>query len=38
LGVNPATQYVGEGVAVDAMGNVFWAETNGMIIRKFVRK
>ena len=38
LGSNPATQYVGEGVAVDATGNVFWAETNGMIIRKFVKK
>jgi hypothetical protein len=29
---------MGEGVAVDAAGNVFWAETNGMIIRKFVKK
>jgi hypothetical protein len=38
LGANPATQSVGEGVAADAQGNVFWAETNGMTIRKFVKK
>ena len=38
LGINPETQSVAEGVAVDAMGNVYGAETNGMIIRKFVKK
>ena len=38
LGVNPASQSVGEAVAVDANGNIYWAETNGMIIRKFVKK
>ena len=38
LGLDPGTQSVGEGVAVDSAGNVFWAETNGMTLRKFVRK
>jgi streptogramin lyase len=35
LGRNPEGYSVGEGVAVDARGNVYWSETNGMIIRKF---
>jgi sugar lactone lactonase YvrE len=38
LGADPETQSVGEGVAVDALGNVYWAETAGMTIRKFVKK
>ena len=38
LGANADTQSVAEGVAVDAMGNVYGAETNAMIIRKFVKK
>ena len=38
FGANPETQSVGEGVAVDASGNIFWAETNGMTIRKFLKK
>ncbi len=38
LGANPRIQSVGEGVAVDTMGNVYWAETNGMIVRKFIKK
>jgi hypothetical protein len=29
---------VGEGVAADAVGNVYWAETAGMSVRKFVKK
>jgi hypothetical protein len=28
----------GEAVAADAAGNVYWAETNGMLIRKFTKK
>ena len=38
LGANPDTLSVGDGVAVDAVGNVFWAETAGMTIRKFIKK
>jgi len=38
LGANADTQSVAEGVAVDAMGNVYGAESNSMIIRKFVKK
>jgi streptogramin lyase len=38
LGRNFESQSVGEGVAVDALGNVYWSETNGMIIRKFIKK
>ncbi len=37
LGRNPESQSVGEGVAADGLGNVYWAETNGMIIRKFIK-
>ncbi len=37
LGRNPESQSVGEGVAADGPGNVYWAETNGMIIRKFIK-
>jgi streptogramin lyase len=38
LGIDPATQSVGEAVAADGKGAIYWAETNGMVIRKFVRK
>src|SRR6267143_427815 len=38
LGAEPETQSVGEGVAADATGNVYWAETAGMTVRKFVKK
>ena len=38
LGADPETQSVGEGVVADASGNVWWAETSGMNVRKFVRK
>jgi streptogramin lyase len=38
LGADPETQSVGEGVVADARGNVWWAETSGMNIRKFVLK
>jgi hypothetical protein len=38
LGRNPESQSVGGGVAVDALGNVYWSETNGMIIKKFTKK
>jgi sugar lactone lactonase YvrE len=38
LGVNSETQSVGEGVAMDASGNVYMAETGGMTVRKFMRK
>src|SRR5213594_2316915 len=38
LGAEPETQSVGEGVAADAIGNVYWAETAGMTVRKFVKK
>ena len=38
LGAEPDTQSVGEGVAADAAGNVYMAETGGMNVRKFVKK
>jgi DNA-binding beta-propeller fold protein YncE len=38
LGADPETQSVGEGVVADAKGNVWWAETSGMNVRKFVLK
>jgi hypothetical protein len=38
LGTDPETQSVGEGVAADAMGNVYMTETAGMMVRKFVGK
>ncbi|HEX9217952.1 MAG TPA: peptidyl-alpha-hydroxyglycine alpha-amidating lyase family protein [Gemmatimonadales bacterium] len=38
LGAEPEAQSVGEGVVADAMGNVYWAETAGMTVRKFVKK
>ncbi len=38
LGAEPDTQSVGEGVAADAAGNVYMAETGGMNVRKFLRK
>jgi streptogramin lyase len=38
LGGNPQSQSAGEAVAADAVGNVYWVETNGMIIRKFVKR
>ena len=39
LGAEPETQIVGEGVAADAAGNVYWAETSGgMTVRKFIKK
>jgi hypothetical protein len=38
LGADPATQSVGEGVAQDASGNVYMAETGGMMVRKFAHK
>ena len=38
LGAEPETQSVGEGVAADAMGNVYMTETGGMTVRKFVKK
>jgi glucose/arabinose dehydrogenase len=38
LGAEPETQSVGEGVAADAAGNVYWAETSGMTVRKFFKK
>ena len=33
----PETQSVGEGVVANAKGNVYWAETGGMTVRKFVK-
>src|SRR6266567_1215886 len=30
--------FVGEGVVADAMGNVYWTETAGMTVRKFVKR
>jgi streptogramin lyase len=36
LGADPETQSVGEGVVADAKGNVWWAETSGMNVRRFV--
>jgi DNA-binding beta-propeller fold protein YncE len=39
LGADPETQLVGEGVAADAAGNIYTAETTGgMTVRKYVRK
>ncbi len=38
LGANPESLSGGEGVAADAKGNVYWSETAGMTIRKFVKK
>lgn len=38
LGGNPESPSAGEAVAADAMGNLYWAETTGMLIRKFVKK
>jgi hypothetical protein len=38
LGANPETQIVGEGLVADAKGNVFWSETAGMTVRKFVKE
>jgi len=38
LGADPETQSVGEGVVADGRGNVYWAETSGMNVRKFVLK
>jgi sugar lactone lactonase YvrE len=35
---SPDSPSSGEGVAADAAGNVYWGETNGMIIRKFFKK
>jgi sugar lactone lactonase YvrE len=37
MGALPETQSVGEGVMADAKGNVYWAETGGMTVRKFVK-
>ena len=37
MGAQPETQSVGEGVMADAKGNVYWAETGGMTVRKFVK-
>jgi len=38
LGADPETQSVGEGVAADAAGNVYWAETAGMTVRKYLKQ
>ncbi len=38
LGADPEYQSVGEGVAADARGDVYWAETAGMTVRKYVKK
>ncbi len=38
LGAEPEAQSVGEGVVADAMGNLYWAETAGMTVRKFVKR
>ncbi len=38
LGADPEAQSVGEGVVADGRGNVYWAETAGMTVRKFVKK
>ena len=38
LGGNPESQSAGEAVAADAAGNVYWAETTGMVIRKFFKQ
>ena len=37
LGAEAETQSAGEGVAADAIGNVYWAETAGMTVRKFLK-
>jgi len=36
LGADPESQSVGEGVVADGKGAVWWAETSGMNVRKFV--
>ena len=38
LAADPEAHSVGEGVVADAVGNVYWAETAGMTVRKFVKK
>jgi sugar lactone lactonase YvrE len=38
LGADPESYSVGEGVAADAAGNIYMAETGGMNVRKFIRK
>jgi sugar lactone lactonase YvrE len=38
LGTESAAQSVGEGVAADAMGNVYMSETGGMMVRKYIRR
>jgi sugar lactone lactonase YvrE len=38
VGGSPDSPSSGEGVAADGAGNVYWGETNGMIIRKFFKK
>jgi hypothetical protein len=38
LGADPESQSVGEGVVSDGNGSVWWAETSGMNVRKFVLK
>jgi sugar lactone lactonase YvrE len=38
LGADPEGQSVGEGVAADTTGNVYWSEGTGRVIRKFIRK
>ncbi len=38
LGTDPDSYSVGEGVAADAAGNVYMAETGGMNVRKYVRR
>ena len=38
LGGNPESLSAGEAVAADAAGNVYWVETTGMVIRKFMKK
>jgi DNA-binding beta-propeller fold protein YncE len=37
LGADKQNQSVGEGVVADAMGNVYWSETSGMTVRKFIK-
>lgn len=38
LGADPESFSVGEGVAADAGGNIYMAETGGMTVRKLIRK
>jgi sugar lactone lactonase YvrE len=38
VGGSPDSPSSGEGVTADAVGNVYWGETTGMIIRKFLKK